>query len=97
MARKRYKPDGIASLLRPAGAPLDDAEADLRDWDKPGVADRALAAIRASIDEMSRTPGSGVAICHAQGKTAVYLSDDGKYIVEHAPDGTITRKRFEPR
>ena len=66
----------------------------LRDWDKPGVADRAWASIRASIDEMSRTPGSGVAMCHAQGKTAVYLSDDGEDIVEHAPDGTIARKPF---
>ena len=66
----------------------------LRDWDKPGVAERALEALPASIDEMSRTPGSGVAMCHAQGKTAVYLSDDGKYIVEHAPDGTITRRPF---
>ena len=64
----------------------------LRDWDKPGVAERAWKALSASIDEMSRTPGSGVAMCHAQGKTAVYLSDDGQYIVEHSPDGTIVRK-----
>ena len=62
-----------------------------RDWDKPGVADRAWEVIDDSIDEMSRTPGSGVAMCHAQGKTAVYLSDDGKYIVEHSPDGMIIR------
>ena len=31
-------------------------------------------------------------MCHAQGKTAVYLSDDGQYIVEHSPAGTIVRK-----
>ena len=29
-----------------------------------------------SITEMSETPGSGIAMCHRQGKTAVYLSDD---------------------
>ena len=69
-------------------------DANLRDWAKPGVAQRALKALQASIDEMSRTPGSGVAMCHAQGKTAVYLSDDGKYLVEHEPDGTIIRKPF---
>ena len=77
--------------LCPRAVPLDDAEADLRDWDKPGVADRAWASIEASIDEMSRTPGSAVAMCHAQGKTAVYLSDDGKYIVEYSPDGKFIR------
>lgn len=63
----------------------------LKDWDEPGVADGTWAAICASIDEMSRTSGSGVAMCHAQRKTAVYLSDDGKYVVEHTPDGTIIR------
>ena len=58
----------------------------LRDWDKPGVAERALEALRAFNDEMSRTPGSGVAVCHPKGKTSVYLSADGKYLVEHNPE-----------
>ena len=49
----------------------------------PGVTDQTWAAIRASIDEMSRTSGSGVGMCHGQGKTAVYLLDDGKSLVEH--------------
>ena len=67
---------------------------DLRDWDTPEVAERALAAIDASVQEMSKAPGSGIAMCHEQGKTAVYLSEDGKHAIEHAPDGTITRNRL---
>ena len=43
------------------------------------------------LRQMQQTPGSGVAMCHAQGKTAVYLSRDRKYIVEHPPHGPITR------
>ena len=35
-------------------------------------------------------------MCHEQGKTAVYLSDDGKYLVEHPPHGPIKRTPFEP-
>ena len=45
---------------------------------------------------MARTPGSGVAMCHEQGKTAVYLSEDGRYIVEHPPHGPITKRPFHP-
>lgn len=44
-----------------------------------------------SIAEMARTPGSGIAMCHEQGKTAVYLSEDKTCIVEHPPHGPITR------
>ena len=44
-----------------------------------------------SITEMSETPGSGIAMCHRQGKTAVYLSDDETSIIEHPPHGPITR------
>ena len=40
---------------------------------------------------MSRSPGSSVAMCHEQGKTAVYLSKDGAHIIHHAPDGTIRK------
>ena len=43
-----------------------------------------------SIAEMARTPGSGIAMCHEQGKTAVYLSKDKTCIVEHPPHGPIT-------
>ena len=48
-------------------------------------------ALRQAIEEMSRTPGSGVRMCHEQGKTAVYLSKDGAHIIHHAPDGTIRK------
>ena len=44
-----------------------------------------------NLEQMQQTPGSGVAMCHAQGKTAVYLSKDRKYIVKHPPYGPITR------
>lgn len=40
---------------------------------------------------MDAEPGSGIEMCHGQRKTAVYLSDDGKYIVEHEPNGFIRR------
>ena len=48
------------------------------------------------IREVSQSPGSSVRMCHEQGKTAIYLSDDGEHIVEHEPNGTIRKKRFEP-
>ena len=43
---------------------------------------------------MARTPGSGTAMCHEQGKTAVYLSADGQFIVQHPPHGPITFTPF---
>ena len=49
------------------------------------------AALIDDLKQMQRTPGSGVAMCHAQGKAAVYLSRDRKYLVEHPPHGPITR------
>ena len=54
-------------------------------------------ALSQAIEEMSRTPGSGVRMCHEQGKTAVYLSRDGKFIVTHPPDGPITRELLPPK
>ena len=54
-------------------------------------ADTPAQALIDDLKRMERTPGSGVAMCHAQGKTAVYLSRDGKDIVEHPPHGPITR------
>ena len=34
-------------------------------------------------------------MCHRQGKTAVYLSKDKRYIIEHPPHGPITRIPLE--
>ena len=31
---------------------------------------------------------------HAQGKTAVYLSDDGLDLISHPPNGTIAKNRL---
>ena len=42
------------------------------------------------IEQMDRTPDSNIAMCHAQGKTAVYVSRDRRYVVEHPPHGPIT-------
>ena len=71
----------------------------LRDWSDPDTARRAVAALRAEMRRAAREPGSGVKMCHRQGKTAVYVSDDGLSIIHHAPDGTITRKprKAQPR
>ena len=54
-------------------------------------------AMEQSIAEMARTPGSGIAMCHEQGKTAVYLSEDKTCIVEHPPHGPITRTPLDER
>ena len=43
---------------------------------------------------MDRTPDSAVKMCHTQGKTAVYRTDDGKWLVEQAPHGPITLQPF---
>ena len=51
----------------------------------------AAGTLEDAIRAMDGEPGSGVRMCHEQGKTAVYLSDDGKYIVEHEPSGIIRR------
>ena len=48
------------------------------------------------IAQMERTPNSGVKMCHEQGKTAVYRTDDGKWLVEHPPHGPITLRPSEP-
>ena len=36
---------------------------------------------------MSEEPGSGVRMCHEQGKTAVCLSQDGQWLIEHESNG----------
>lgn len=53
-------------------------------------------AILERIDEMERTPKSGVAMCHKQGKTAVYVSKDRKYLIEHPPHGPVKRTLRAP-
>ena len=55
-----------------------------------------IDAIFAQIEKMERTPRSGVAMCHRQGKTAVYLSDDRKYIIEEPPHGPLKRTLRRP-
>ena len=55
-----------------------------------------IDAIEKDMDDMQRTPRSGVKMCHEQGKTAVYLSEDKQYIVHEPPNGPITRKRLPP-
>ena len=55
---------------------------DLRDWNNAETMRAALNAQR-EVD--------AVRMCHAQGKTAVYLSDEGD-IAHHSPDRTITRR-----
>ena len=54
-------------------------------------ADEHLRGLRAAIMRMEQTPDSGIAMCHRQGKTAVYLSDDKTHIVKHPPHGTIKK------
>lgn len=55
-----------------------------------------IDAIRQDMEEMRRTPRSGVRMCHEQGKTAVYLSADKQYIIHEPPHGPITRRRLSP-
>ena len=47
--------------------------------------------MRESIAKRARAPGSEIATCHSRGKTAVYVSDDGKAIVEQPPHGAAKR------
>ena len=63
-----------------------------------------IQRLQAAIREMERKAGSGISMCHRQGKTAVYLADDGTSIVEHEemivrgrlhlPDCEIRVERF---
>ena len=76
-----------------ARPPLQDPSANLPPDDGDGR-DRAMEQ---SIAEMARTPGSAIAMCHAQGKTAVYLSEDRTCIIEHPPHGPITRTPLDER
>ena len=73
----------------------DDGE---RDWcwttstGRTGGLERAAAgSLERDIRAMEDEAGSGVSMCHGQGKTAVYLSEDGRYIVEREPGGALCR------
>ena len=44
---------------------------------------------------MSRDPRSGIKLCHAQGKAAIYLSADGDHIVTEHPNGDISSRSIE--
>ena len=68
----------------------------LRNWTDPEIAEEAMTELRRQMRQADEDPDSGIAMCHRQGKTAVYLSDDGRSIVEHSPDGTITETPFSP-
>ena len=46
---------------------------------------------------MANTPNSGIAMCHAQGKTAVYLSEDGRYTSSTTRPTSPLRKRRSAR
>ena len=59
--------------------------------DPPGWTTTGQRALDEAIARTTQSPDSGIAMCHRQGKTAVYLSDDGKWIVEHTPHGRVTR------
>ena len=45
---------------------------------------------------MSEEPGSGVRMCHEQGKIAVYLFHDERFLIEHEPNGTVRRVPVDP-
>ena len=72
------------------------ADKDLRDWTDPDTARQAIEALDRQMIADSNDPDSGVRMCHAQGKTAIYVSDDGTCMVWHALDGTIRRELRRP-
>ena len=64
----------------------------LRDWTNPDITRRAMEALDRQMIQDSSDPGAGVRMCHAQGTTAVYVSEGGAEMIWHAQDGTITRE-----
>ena len=66
----------------------------LRNWTDPEIAEEAMEGLRRQMRQTGEDPDSGIRMCHRQGKTAVYLSDDGHSIIEHSPDGIITETPF---
>ena len=67
-----------------------------RDWSTLETRREAARALERDIQAMSEEPGSGVRMCHEQGKTAVYLSDDEQFLIEHEPNGAIRRVQLDP-
>ena len=65
-----------------------------RRWNAPGVAEQAMQALRTSIREMERVPGSSITMCHRQGKTAVYLADDDRRLSSTQRRGLGKRRRL---
>lgn len=55
-----------------------------------------MNAIFQEMDEMERTPRSSVTMCHEQGKTAVYVSDDKQYIVKEPLHGPVRHTLRSP-
>ena len=71
---------------------MNDHSPNLRNWDDPEAAREAMRALRRRIERDSATPNSGVRMCHAQGKSAVYRSQCRNFIITHDPDGTVIRR-----
>ena len=69
--------------------PRDAAITTSRDWTKPTRRREAAEALDHDIKTMREEPGSGVRMCHEQGKIAVYLSRDGRFVIEHEPHGPV--------
>ena len=80
-----------ATKQRPRGAAMTTS----RDWTKPTRHHEAAEALDHDIKTMSEEPGSGVRMCHEQGKTAVYLSRDGRFVIEHEPHGPVRHVALE--
>lgn len=57
----------------------------------PAVDEDAEGTLERDILAMDAEAGSGVRMCHEQRKTAVYLSADGRHIVEQEPSGAVRR------
>ena len=55
--------------------------------------DEAWAQMVRASEAMAATPESAIAMCLRQGRTAVYVADDGATLVEHAPSGAPSGAR----
>ena len=79
--------------IRPAieTMPRRGAMAAFREMTNPTHHSEGTEPLDQDIRAMSEQAGSAVRMCHEQGKTAVYLSHDGRSIVEYDPHGIIRR------
>lgn len=57
---------------------------------------RPVEALIKHARKQADDPQSGITMCHRQGKTAVYLSQDRRYIVEHPPHGPVKQTLRKP-